>query len=204
MLQARQGIIRKSFHVDWLNLPDQGPDMTATEILQRRDEKLRLLGPVLGRMQTEFLGPIVSRAFSIGLKNGWFRPPPLSLQGRQLRVEFVSPIAQAQKMADAEGMIRVLSLAGQIAEFDPEATAGIDADETLRIAQKLYGAPAKMLRGRDEMEAMRQEMRQQKQMQAGAEMAEQVAGAGQKGAGANATLMGAKGAGGVPGMQQAA
>jgi hypothetical protein len=188
LLQARQAIIRKAFHVDWLNMPDSGPQMTATEALQRRDEKLRLLGPVLGRMQTEFLGPVVARAFAIGLKNGWFRPPPASLQGRALRVEFVSPIAQAQKLADAEGMIRVLTLAGQLAQFDPDAVAGIDADETLRIATRLYGAPAKMLRGQQEMEQMRQAMRQQKQMAAGAQIAEQAMGAGQKGAAALAAL----------------
>jgi hypothetical protein len=164
--QKRESI-RRTFHVDWLNLPN-GPDMTATEVLQRRDEKLRLLGPLFGRMATEFLGPLLSRTFRIELKNGRLPPPPDVMRGRGLKVDYTSPIAQAQKAADAEGMQRVLGLAEQmLSAGDTEALDVVDTEETLRTAQRLYSAPGKMLRSRDEVAARRQQ-RQQAQAQTAA------------------------------------
>ena len=64
LIQSVQQAIVRGFHVDWLTLRD-GAQMTATEVLQRRDERLRLLGPVVSRMQAEFQGPLIERSLRI-------------------------------------------------------------------------------------------------------------------------------------------
>ena len=98
----------RGFHVDWLTLRD-GPQMTATEVLQRRDERLRLLDPVVSRMQAEFQGPLIERSLRIlerrsqpfwreGLDGPLPLPPP-ELGESELKVDYVTPIGQAQKSA---------------------------------------------------------------------------------------------------------
>ena len=68
MEEQRRTAIRNVFYVDQLML-QQGPQMTATEVIQRNEEKMRLLGPVLGRLQSELLKPLIDRVFNILLRN---------------------------------------------------------------------------------------------------------------------------------------
>ena len=62
MEQQRRESIRAVFYVNQLMM-QQGPQMTATEVIQRNEEKMRLLGPVLGRLQSELLKPLIDRVF---------------------------------------------------------------------------------------------------------------------------------------------
>ena len=64
MEEQRRGAIRDAFYVNQLMM-QSGTQMTATEVLQRTEEKMRLLGPVLGRLQSELLQPLITRAFNI-------------------------------------------------------------------------------------------------------------------------------------------
>jgi len=94
-----RGRIQQAFYADLFLLLANATDtrMTATEVAERHEEKLLMLGPVLGRMNTELLEPLIELTFQKLLAAGVLPPPPPELQGVNLSVEFVSILAQAQR-----------------------------------------------------------------------------------------------------------
>ncbi|HXS30595.1 MAG TPA: portal protein, partial [Steroidobacteraceae bacterium] len=77
---------------------DQGQPITAREVEERHEEKLLALGPVLERTNDELLDPLVDRVYSMMELAGLIPPVPEALNGVKLRVEYISIMAQAQKM----------------------------------------------------------------------------------------------------------
>uniref|UniRef100_UPI0033413D52 portal protein n=1 Tax=Methylibium sp. TaxID=2067992 RepID=UPI0033413D52 len=100
-----QRAIRKVLLSDQLQ-PQDGPAMTATEVHVRVNLIRQLLGPVYGRLQAEWLRPMIERCFGLAFRAGVFQPPPESLQGREFSVRYVSPMARAQKLEDVSAMDR--------------------------------------------------------------------------------------------------
>ena len=124
--------IRKAFYADlFLMLTFQGNTtrMTATEVAERHEEKLIQLGPVLERLHTELLSPLVRIAFEELDKAGLLPPPPPELLEQDLTLEFVSVLAQAQRAAQVASIERALTLAGGIAQAKPDILDNIDEDE---------------------------------------------------------------------------
>jgi hypothetical protein len=180
MEEQRRNAIREAFFVDQL-LMSQGPAMTATEVLQRNEEKMRLLGPVLGRLQSELLRPLISRSFALLLRNGLLPAAPEQLQGQDIDIEYVSPLAKAQKLTDLQSMLRGFEVMMQVAEIAPVMDY-LDSDKLVQYLVEVTGIPARVIRSdqevariRDEQaeEAERQEAMQNQMM--GAKQAQQVA-----------------------------
>jgi hypothetical protein len=147
--------IRAGFFVDQLQL-NQGPQMTATEVMQRTEEKLRLMGPVLGRQHFEFLRPVVERVFGIMLRRGLIPPAPEAIQGKSFDVRYSSLVARAQRMSEGQNLARAISVAAPIMQIDPTAADIIDADESIRHVFDVYGVPAKIFRSRRDVVEKRQ------------------------------------------------
>ncbi len=122
--------IRGSFYADlFLMLANStNPQMTATEVAERHEEKLLMLGPVLERMHNEILDPLIDITFSQMIQAGIVPPPPPELQGRELNVEFVSMLAQAQRAIATNSVDRYVSRLGNIATMKPEVLDRFDAD----------------------------------------------------------------------------
>jgi len=162
LLDVRQRI-RSGFYIDQLQL-QQGPQMTATEVLQRQEEKLRLMGPVLGRLQTELLGPMVERVFNLLNRRRKFPAAPEVLDGADYDVEYVSPLARAQRQTDANGLLRVFEIASPIIQMQPESAQIINGEDTIRWLGDLFGTPNSLFKSEEEMEQMRQQQQQAQQM----------------------------------------
>jgi hypothetical protein len=153
LIDSVRASIKASFYVEWMNLPD-GPAMTATEVVQRRDERLRLLGPMVARLQQEFLGPLIARSFRVLFENGLFPPAPPELSGAGFRVEYLSPIALAQRASEAEGAFRLWAAAAQAEQLQPGSSRVVNIGEGLRFLADRFGTPQKLLRSeRDVAEA---------------------------------------------------
>jgi hypothetical protein len=161
MEEQRRNAIRQAFYVDQL-LMSQGPAMTATEVLQRNEEKMRLLGPVLGRLQSELLQPLISRSFALLLRNGLLPAAPEQLQGQDIDIEYVSPLAKAQKLTDLQSMLRGFEVMMQVAEIAPVMDY-LDSDKLVQYLVEVTGIPARVIRSDDEVARIR---RQQQQAQA--------------------------------------
>jgi hypothetical protein len=161
MLQAQ---IRKMLMADQLQ-PQDGPAMTATEVHVRVQLIRQLLGPVYGRLQAEYLKPLIERCFGLAYRAGVFNPPPESLAGRDFHIVYVSPLAKAQKLEEVSAIQNTLMLAGEIAKVLPNVLDNIDGDEALRQIADGNGAPQTILRNVKDRDALRHQREQAQQQQ---------------------------------------
>jgi hypothetical protein len=164
MIQDRQLAIQKTFYVDQL-LTSQGGNMTATEVLQRNEEKMRLLGPVLGRLQSELLQPLIERVYNILERQNIFRPAPEILAEQNVEIEYVSPLAKAQKSSDLNSVMRGIEIFGAMSQFAPVLDY-LDSDGLAKYVQNVLGLPAKIMKSDAEVQQVRQERQQQEQQAA--------------------------------------
>lgn len=155
-LEDRRKRVRDAFFVDQLRLSMDQKYMTATEVLQRTEEAMRLLGPVLGRLQEEFLRPIVDRLFNIMYKRGLIDPAPPELVGMKLDVKYSSLIAKSQRLSDGQNIVRTIQTISPFLQIDPAASDNINADNAIRIVTQVYGAPQELIRTKAEIEKIRQ------------------------------------------------
>jgi len=179
MEEQRRKAIQSAFYVDQLIL-SQGPQMTATEVMQRTEEKMRLLGPVLGRLQAELLQPLINRVYNLMVRQKAFQPAPDFMQDSSIEIEYVSPLAKAQKQGDIQNALRMLELFGPLSQIDQSAIDYIDVDGMAKYLLKTLSVPATTIRGDGQVEEIRsQRAEQQQQMQEmqEAQMAAESAGA---------------------------
>ena len=134
--------------------------MTATEVQVRYERMQRMLGPTAGRLQTDFLAPMIERTFMILLRAGQFPEQPSAVVGAELDIEYVGPLPRAQKSETAFGIEQFLASLAAMAEVFPEALDLPDIDDLIRTLAELRGVPASGLKGVDELQAMRDERRQ--------------------------------------------
>ena len=159
-------------------------NMTAQEVAERQQEKIMMMGPILYRLQTELLDPLVSLLFGIASDNKLLPPPPKQIAGLPLKVEYTSILAQAQKQLGIQQISRVVGFVQSVIQAlggqDTSIADGIDWDQTLREVCDAEGTPAKMNKDQaviDQIRAQRAKAQQQQQQMA---MAEQAANAAHK------------------------
>lgn len=169
------------FYGSLLMLVNQ-PGRTATEVLALQEEKMRLMGPHLGRIQSEFLDPLLGRVIGIMNRAGALPEPPPELVEAGLRVEYVSPMARQQKAGEAMSLLRTFEAVAPFIQVDPEVADNFDGDEAARVAANAFGLPPRVLRDPKEVDARREARRQQQLAAALAEAAPKVAGAAKQGA----------------------
>jgi hypothetical protein len=168
MEDQRRRAISRTFHVDQL-LIQENRTMTATEVMQRNQEKMRILGPVIGRLQQELLQPLIIRVFNIMLRNKEFLPAPEVLANQQIEIEYVSPVALAQKGTQLEGIMRGLEIFGSISQISP-VTDYIDENGLVKQIINILGLPAKMIKSDKEVEQLRAVRQEQQAAQAQMQM----------------------------------
>jgi hypothetical protein len=171
---ALRTAIRQAYYSDQLQL-QEGPQMTATEVQVRYELMQRLLGPTLGRFQSEFLNPLIERIFGIMYRAGALLPEPELLKGQQMDIEYVGPLARSQRMEESVAIERLYGLAMNVVQVDPAIMDNINHDEAIRLRGKLLGVPKTILRSRDEVMEMR-EQRAEQQAQMAAMQQQQAAG----------------------------
>lgn len=140
--------------------------MTATEVLQVVEEGQRILGPYLGRLKTEDLGPMITRVFNIMLRGGGFAPMPKALAGAQVEIEYVSPAVKAQRVSQARGLAQFMDIVAPLAQINPGLLDNLDADRACRDTADVLGLPKDWLRPTEQVDALRQERQRARQQQA--------------------------------------
>jgi hypothetical protein len=140
------------------------------EIAERKEERLIQLGPVLERMHTEALGPSIDRVFDLMMARKAFPPPPRELENEELKVDFISILAQAQRAIGVGAIERTVGFVGNLAAIDPEVVDKIDRDQIVDEYSDMVGMPANLIRSDDDVAAIRAERQRLKQAQQQAEM----------------------------------
>lgn len=161
-----QAQIRKCMLADQLQ-PQDGPAMTATEVHVRVGLIRQLLGPIYGRLQAEYLQPLVERCFGIAFRAGVIGQPPEGL--RDYSVRYVSPLARAQRLEEVSAIDQYVSGAAAVAQLHPEVLDTIDFDAAMEVRGKALGTPNSVRRPRKEIDKIRkgrQAQQQQAQQQA--------------------------------------
>ena len=176
MEQQRRDAIRAVFYVNQLMMQD-GPQMTATEVIQRNEEKMRLLGPVLGRLQSELLKPLIDRVFNILLRNNQLPQAPEFLSGRDIEIEYVSPLAKAQKSSELQSIMRAIEILGSLANVAPVFDY-VNFDNLVKHLADIVGVPQKILKSQSQVNAERQQAQQQQQEMQQMQQVQQLAKAG--------------------------
>jgi hypothetical protein len=156
MEDQRRRAIESAFYVDQL-IMSQGPQMTATEVVQRTEEKMRLLGPVLGRLQAELLQPMIGRVYNLMVRQKAFSPAPDFMTNSDIEIEYVSPLAKAQRSGDIQSALRMIELFMPLSQIDQSAMDYIDIDGMSRYLLKVLGVPASTIRGNDQVAEIRQD-----------------------------------------------
>jgi hypothetical protein len=154
--------------------------MTATEVAERQQEKIMMMGPALHRLDEEMLTPTLELLYGIMEDNGLIPEFPAQMQGVALKIEYTSILAQAQRALGVTKIERVLGLIGSIAPLMPEILDNIDPDEVAHIINDLEGAPAKIIRQNDVRDAIREQKAQQQQTAMNMEAANSAADTTQK------------------------
>ena len=159
-IDAIEGKIRRNFHNElFLMIAQEDPaKMTATEVLARKEEKMLMVGPTIERLEFEHLSPIVERVFAILARQGKLPPPPAELQNVEYKIDFVSLLAQAQKLIGAQSMQSYLGLAERVALVDPGSVNKTNWDKYLEESADMVSLPSKVVRTDDEVGAIRQQM----------------------------------------------
>ena len=129
-IQDVRGRINSSFYADLFLMLANATDtrMTATEVAERHEEKLLMLGPVLERLHNELLDPLIDITFDRMVEAGLVPPAPEELQGMELNVEFVSMLAQAQRAIGTNSVDRYVNSMGMVAQMKPDVLDKFDSD----------------------------------------------------------------------------
>lgn len=167
ILQHSERIKRAYFADLWLMLSEADSTMTAREVAERHEEKMLQLGPVMERLQNELLRPLIERVIAILFRRGKLPKPPDALQGRELRIVFVSIMAQAQKLLGTTSIERLTAFAGNLAAGHPDVLDKLDFDQIIDEYADMLTVPPQLIRPDEEVAKLR-EQRQQAQQQAAA------------------------------------
>ena len=162
MEEQRRQAIRAAYYVDQLIL-GTGPQMTATEVVQRTEEKMRLLGPLTGRLSQELLQPLITRVYSILSRQKAYEPAPEFMVNQNLEIEYVSPLAKAQRQGDIQSMTRLLERMAPLTQLDPTIMDYVDSDGISKHLIKILGVPATAVRGDREVALLRADREAQQQ-----------------------------------------
>jgi hypothetical protein len=174
-IQDVRGRINSAFYADLFLMLTQRADarMTATEVAERHEEKLLMLGPVLERLHNELLDPMIEITFHHMLAAGILPPPPQEMQGMDLNVEFVSMLAQAQQAVGTNSIDRFVGTLGQVVMLKPDVADKLDSDHWADAYGDMLGIDPEMIVPADKVALVRKARAEQAQKQAQTEQAVQ-------------------------------
>lgn len=178
--------INGAFYADLFLMLANGTNttMTATEVAERHEEKLLMLGPVLERLHNELLDPLIEMTFDRMVAANMVPPPPEEMQGMDLNIEFVSMLAQAQRAIGTNSIDRYIGTIGNVATMKPDVLDKIDTDKLADIYADMLGIDPTMIVPGDQVALIRQQRAQAQQAASASALANQDADTANKLAGA--------------------
>tara|TARA_Y100000310_G_scaffold239682_1_gene243374 strand:- start:11978 stop:13594 length:1617 start_codon:yes stop_codon:yes gene_type:complete len=189
LLQQRQASIRNAFFIDPLMFRE-GTPATATEQLQRQEEKLRLLSPHIVRIQSEFLNPLMKRVFGLLVRSNKVGEVPQELSKSSLKIEYKSPLIRLQKAGEIQALGRFLQSVGPLIQMKPDSLDIVNIDEVMAKMAEATGLDISVLRSSNDIANIRQAREQQMQQQQALNQAEQMSNIAKQGGPALNDLLG--------------
>ena len=159
-LDSREQVMR-AFFKNVLNLPLGGPQMTATEVIQRKEEFIREIGPVFGRFETDYTAPMIQRSFNIMLRAGAFGEIPEILQGQSVKFVFESPVNKVKQQIKAQAAKQWVAEQLELGQIMPEAIDHINVDGYSKVTHEADGVPNEVKNPQEMVDEKRQQRAEQ-------------------------------------------
>lgn len=161
--------IKSVFYLDKLMLPPRTEtgEMTAYEVSERLSQMQRVLGPVLNRLNTEMLQPLITNSFKTLLRRGQLPPMPEVIKKLDFDIDinYVNPLARSQKMEEASNIQGWVQEVALLAQLKPEVIDYINADYIVQHVADIRGIPQNAITNDQDVEEARQQRQQQQQVQ---------------------------------------
>lgn len=174
MSDQKRAFIQKCFFADWVKLMPKKERQTAYEISELVEQQLRMMAPMLGRLQTEVVVPCIQRSYQLLRRAGMIPPAPPVLDGARIEVDYVSAAARAQaatRLVNYNRGVQNLSLLQPIA---PDVMDSLDTDYIAQDMLTLAGVPRRAMRSAADIIEIRTAKAEQAQMAAMVEAAPKI------------------------------
>lgn len=182
-IEQSRRMINDIFLVNLFQILVESPEMTATEVLARQQEKGDLLSPIGGRLENEFCGKLIEREVDVMAAAGLFDedgplPMPQSVReaGGAYSINYTSPMARYRMSGEAAGAEKTVQSLIPIAQIDPTVYDMINFTEYAKIIARAAGAPMRIMRSSEEVQAMQEQKVQAQQMAMMSQAAPAIAG----------------------------
>lgn len=179
MMDKEREIIASSFLLDVFRVLVEHPQMTATQALELVQERATLMSPIVGRIESEGLGPMTEREIDLLYHAGQLPAPPPELIEAEgdYKIEYTSPMRKAMRAGQAIAITRTLEAVLPLAEADRSVLDPFDMEAVARELADINDVPAKVLRSPEAVRAMRESREQQEALGAVVEAAPAVSAA---------------------------
>lgn len=173
-IQDTRQIIDHAYFVDLFRMMQtvNTRSMPVEAVAEMREEKLLMLGPVLQRLDSELLDKLINRTFGMMAENNLLPMPPDEMQGMQLKVEYISVMAQAQKAIGVSSIERFIGFTSGVGQFKPDALDKINVDETIDAYAASIGVPPSVVATNEQVAQIREQRAQQQAMAQQMQMAQ--------------------------------
>lgn len=169
MMGEERALINDAFLVTLFQILTETPTMTATEVVERTNEKGILLAPTVGNQANEYLGPMIDRELDLLSQQGLLEEMPPALQEAQgaYSIRYTSPLAKAARAGEAAGFMRTLEATTAIVNVtqDPSPLDNFEFDVAIPEIADIQSVPESWIASPDSVKAKR-ERRAQAQQQA--------------------------------------
>jgi len=174
MSDQKREFIRRCFYADWVKLMPKKERQTAYEISELVEQQLRMMAPMLGRLQTEVIIPCVQRSYQLLLRAGMFPPAPEVLNGAKIEVDYVSAASRAQAATRIVSYTRLVQNLAVLQPFAPDVMDALDSDFIAQDMAILMGVPQKGIRSPEDIIEIRSARAQEQQAAALVEAAPKI------------------------------
>jgi hypothetical protein len=169
MMDEERALINDAFLVTLFQILTETPTMTATEVIERTNEKGILIAPTVGRQQSEYLGPLIHRELDLLSRMKALPPMPgviKDIKG-EYNVVYTSPLARAQRAQDVAGLQRTIQSVLEVvnATQDPSPLDVFNFDISTRETAMIQAVPERWLNDDDTIAKKRQARAKQAEAQ---------------------------------------
>ena len=153
------------FYNTFLAFSEMTKQMTVPEVMERVSEKMTTLGPAVGRFMNDVLQPLIEKVVLIlWEENRLPKMPDVMMNDPSYEVKFVGRLVQSQRQSEVNNIVNALAIAGQVAQFNPEAIDKVNTDATIDEIFDISGVSTRILNTDDRVRQIR-EARSQAQAQ---------------------------------------